>query len=133
MLTEALNLLLTKVMESNTYWVESQRVTVERERLEIEQWRLELDEVEKKWRALVWEVEMEKRPGVLAKRRVDWMELVQEVEFIQGSSKDNGVRVKEVEELEDDEDEEIGSDGEGGEAELQAEMGVTLPPSQPPV
>ena len=46
MLTEALSLLLTKVMESNTYWVESQRLTVERERLEIEQWRLELDEVE---------------------------------------------------------------------------------------
>ena len=73
MLTESLNLLIMKMVESNAQreWVERQRLGTERERLEIDQRRLELDEVEKKWRALAWEVEMEeKKPGLLVKKRV---------------------------------------------------------------
>ena len=106
----------------------------------IKQWRLELDEVEKRWKALAWEVEMEeKKPGLLVKKKAEWIELVQKVEFIQGSSKDGGARVEEAEELEEaedveeDGDEEMGLDEAGGEAEVQAEMGATLPPSQPPM
>ena len=37
-----------------------------------------------------------------------------------------------MEESEEDDDKEMGSDEAGGEAEVQVEMGVTLPPSQPP-
>ena len=126
MLTKSLNLLIMKMVESNAQreWVERQRLERERERLEIDWRRLELDEVEKKWRALAWEMEMEeKKPGLLAKKRM---------EFIQGSSRDGRAQVEEVEESEEDDDKEMGSDEAGGEAEVQVEMGVTLPPSQPP-
>ena len=76
-LTESLNLLITEMAESNVQreWVERQRLEIERERLEINRRRLELDKAEKKWRALVWEVEMEeKKPGLLAKKRVEFMD-----------------------------------------------------------
>ena len=76
-LTESLSLLITKMAESNVRreWVERQRLEIERERLEINWRRLELDKAEKKWRALAWEVEMEeKKPGLLAKKRVEFMD-----------------------------------------------------------
>ena len=88
-LTESLNLLITKMAESNVQreWVERQRLEIERERLEINRRRLELDKAEKKWRALEWEVEIEeKKLGLLAKKRAEFMDFVQRAEFIQGSS-----------------------------------------------
>ena len=66
----------------------------------------------------------EKKPGLLVKK-TEWIGLVQKAEFFQGSLRDSRVRVEEAEEM--------GSDGEGGKAEVQAEMGVTPPPSQSPV
>ena len=67
----------------------------------------------------------EKKPGLLVKKKTEWIGLVQKAEFVQGSLRDSRVRVEEAEEM--------GSDGEGGKAEVQAEMGVTPPPSQSPV
>ena len=63
-------------------------------------------------------------------------------EFIQGSLKDGRAQVKQTEDkgkervdenAEGDMDEEMGSDEEGGEAEVQAEMGATPSLSQPPL
>ena len=149
MLTET----LAGVMERLNGWedemvkVERGRLEVERECLVVKQRRLEIKvtryAIECQNKGLWWgmwaRMDEDRLPLKLTATR-EWGFAI--VEFVQGSSKDGGAQVKQTEDggkgrvdenVEEDADEEMGSDEEGGEAEVQTEMGTMLPPSQPPL